>query len=440
MKLEDKIKLAEFILENCKKNGATEASATIYDGVESEYEQREYKLDKLSQAKTKGAKIEIYCGKKYAAAFTNDLREKTLLSFVKDTINVAKYLEEDEFRGLPDPKYYPKDTNVDLLIYDDNFSKIASEKKIKLVEELENLANKDDERIISVNSTYSDNEYEEYRATTNGFSASRKSSFYSISVEVACKDFKGGKPSGYSYASSRKFNELPDLRILAEQAYKKAVGKIGQEKINSGKYLTVVENRVGARLLNMIISPLFASNVQQKRSIFADKLNQKILSDKLTIYDDPHIPAGIGSRLYDSYGIESKKMVLFEKGVLKNFYVDVYYGRKLGMEPNSASPSNIVLEYGEKNLNEIIKSIDRGIFIDNFIGGNFNTLTGDFSFGISGYLIENGELTKPINEMNITGNVIELFKNIVEVGADPYLYSSYRIPTIVYNDVDFSGL
>lgn len=440
MKLSEKIKFAEFILDTSKKYGAAEASAIVYDGFESEYEQRESKIDKLSQAKTKGARIEVYVGKKFASASTNDLRKDSIEKFIKNTIDTAKYLEDDEFRGLPDPKYYPTKFDVDPNIYDKNYSKIKSEEKIKIVEELEKFVAKKDSRIISITTNYSDNEYEEFRLTSNGFSASRNSSFFAISVEVSCQDPSGGKPSGHYYASSRHFKNLPDLKFVSEQAYNRAIKKIGQRKISSGKYLTIVENRACVRLFNMLIAPLYASNVQQKRSIFADKANQKILSDKLTIYDDPFIPGGMGSRIYDSYGIAAKKFPLFEKGVLKNFYVDVYYGRKLKMEPNAASPSNVILEYGARNLDEIIKNIEKGIYIENFIGGNFNSLTGDFSFGVAGYLVEKGTLVQPINEMNISGNILKLFNNVEEIGNDPYPYSAFRIPTVVFSDVDFSGI
>jgi PmbA protein len=131
---------------------------------------------------------------------------------------------------------------------------------------------------------------------------------------------------------------------------------------------------------------------------------------------------------------------MIEKGILKSYYVDCYYGNKLGWEPTTGSISNMVFELGDKSLDELIAEMDRGILVTSFIGGNSNSTTGDFSYGIIGKYIENGKIVRPVNEMNISGNLTDLWNRLAAVGNDPYIYSSWRRPSMYFTDIHFSGI
>jgi PmbA protein len=193
-------------------------------------------------------------------------------------------------------------------------------------------------------------------------------------------------------------------------------------------------------LLGPVLSAINGSSIQQKRSFLIDKLDQKIASDKLTVIDDPFIVGGRGSRLFDSEGLAAKKRSVIEKGVLKTYYIDTYYAKKLETEPTTGSSSNLVFELGDKNLDQLIAAQKKAILVTGFNGGNCNGTTGDFSYGIEGFLIENGEITKPVAEMNITGNMKQLLMDIAETGNDVNENSSLLAPSIVFNNVDFSGI
>jgi PmbA protein len=202
----------------------------------------------------------------------------------------------------------------------------------------------------------------------------------------------------------------------------------------------LIDNLSGGRLLSPLISALYGSAIQQKNSFLIDKLGEKIVSEKITLIDDPHIPQARGARWFDGEGVATKKSSIIEKGVLGMYFIDTYYGGKLGMEPTVQAPSIINFQLGDKNFDQLLATIDKGIWITGFNGGNSNSTTGDFSFGIEGFLIENGQPVKPLNEMNITGNLLTLWQNIIEIGNDPRLTSSWRIPSILFDAVNFSGL
>jgi PmbA protein len=170
------------------------------------------------------------------------------------------------------------------------------------------------------------------------------------------------------------------------------------------------------------------------------KENKNVVSSLMTIYDDPLIPSGPGSRLFDDEGLTAVKRPIIEKGVLKSYYIDNYYGKKLGMKPNSGSSSNIVFNTGTRGLDQMIGSMKKGVFITGFIGGNCNGSTGDFSYGIEGYLIQNGKIVHPVNEMNITGNMNQFWFNLAEMGNDIREGESMRIPSMLIENVDLSGI
>ena len=227
---------------------------------------------------------------------------------------------------------------------------------------------------------------------------------------------------------------------IGKTALERALKRIGQKKIESGKMPMIVDNRLVGRIFSPLISALNGSAIQQKNSFLIDKLGEKVVSDKLTITDDPFIVSGRGSRLFDGEGLATKKRSIFENGVLKSYYIDTYYGKKLDMNPTSGSTTNLLFSTGNKDLKGLIACLNKGILVTGFNGGNSNGTTGDFSYGIEGFLIENGEMTRPVSEMNITGNMLSLWSSIGELGNDVNVNSSWLTPSILFDGVDFSGI
>jgi PmbA protein len=246
------------------------------------------------------------------------------------------------------------------------------------------------------------------------------------------------RPSSYWYDSSVFWDKL-QKKGLGKTAYERTLRKLGQEKIESGVFKMLVDNLSISRLLSPLISALYGNAIQQKNSFLIDKLGEKIVSGKITIIDDPHIPGARGARWFDGEGAATKKLYVIEEGVLKTYYLETYSAGKLKMEPTIQSPSILTFRLGDKNFEQILASLDQAIWITGFNGGNSNSTTGDFSFGIEGFLIENGKPVKPLNEMNITGNLLTLWQDVLEVGNDPRLNASWRIPSVLFDKVNFSG-
>lgn len=440
MNNKEKLELARWAVDQAKSHGADQIAINVAQSRDIEVEFRDGQVDQLKESTQSAMDISIYANNRYSNHWTNDLRKDSLKKLIEESVAMTRYLTEDPYRKLPDPKYYKGLKKIELDVYDPGYGKVTPEKRVQISKDIESIAKSQSDKIISCSAGYSDSTAESVKVNSNGFEGENTVTLFAAGAEVTVDDGNGGRPSDWNWVAVRHFDDLPDLESLGKVAAQRALDKIGQDKMESGRYETIVENRTAARLLYALYGPMQASSLQQKSSFLEGKLGQKIASEKLTMIDDPYIVNGLGSRLYDGEGMTTRKRTKIEKGILKEYYIDTYYGGKLGVEPNSGSTTNTTLETGNKSLEDLIKAIKMGILVKGFIGGNSNSTTGDFSFGIVGHYIEDGAIVKPVNEMNISGNMGDFWNNLVEVGNDPYIYSSWRLPSLHFADVQFSGI
>ncbi len=438
MTKEEKYTLAKWAMSHALENGAQQVSVIVTNSKSSSVEVRDEKIDTLEQANQSSLNIRLFVDNKYSSHSTNRMKKEDLARFIEEAIEGTKYLSEDEFRSLPDPELYYKGEGKDLKTLDLEFENVDPQKKIDLAFAAEKEVLGKDDRIISVSASYYDGIDERLMVTSNGFEGDSASSYFGLNSSVSVKS-NDARPES-SWSESAIFFDGLKKEEVGTTALKRALDKIGQGKIQSGKMAMIVENKQVGRLLSPLISALNGSSIQQKNSFLIDKQGEKVASEKLTITDDPFIIGGRSSRLFDSEGLATQVRPVFEKGVLKTYYIDTYYGKKLEMEPTSGSSTNLVFETGNKDLQGLITLVKKGILVTGFNGGNCNGTTGDFSYGIDGFLIENGEIVKPVSEMNITGNMNQLWANIGEIGNDVNKNSSLLAPSILFEGVDFSGI
>jgi len=439
MTREEKYELARWAIRHAIDNGADQASVSIYNNSSSRVEVREEQIDRLEKANRNNMRIQLYVDKKYSSHSTNRLTHKEELGkFIAEAIAGTRYLSEDAFRSLPDPDLYYKGGGPDLKTVDVNFDSVDPQQKIDLAFRTEKEVLGKDERIISITATYSDGKNDTVMVTSNGFEGDSGNTFCSLVASVSVKS-GDARPQSYWYESDI-FHDRLNREGIGRMALERALQKIGQQKIASGTMPMIVENRLAGNTLNPLIQALNGSSIHQKNSFLIDMAGEKIGSDLLTIVDDPFIISGRGSRLFDGEGLATRKRTIIDRGVLKEYYIDTYYGKKLDMAPTSGDTTNLVFNPGNKNLEELIASLDRGILVTGFNGGNSNGSTGDFSYGIEGFLIEHGKRVRPVSEMNITGNFKQVWKDLVAVGNDMYTQSSWRTPSLVFDNIQFSGL
>lgn len=425
-----------------KAAGAKDTAARAYRVRDVSLDYRDGNVEKISEATTRGVSLQFYVDGRYSTASTSDLRPEALKTFIADTVAIARAIPADPFRALPDPALYKGQSATDLQLEDPKYAAVTADEAKRLTRTIHDAARavKGAQALTSVTSSFSSNLVENWMVTSNGFSGSSRSTAFFVSAQASAKDADGRRPEAYDYAGSRFYGGLSDPAAVGTRAAEKTLARLGSKKGQTDAMHVIVDSRTAGRLVGMLLGPISASALQQKRSFFEGKLGQTVLSPLISITDDPLVPRGFGSRKFDNEGIAARPRAVVENGVLKSYYVDTYYGRKLKMEPTSGGPSNLTWKLGAKSQKELLADVKDGLLITNFIGGNSNGGTGDFSIGVVGFLVRGGAVAEPVAEMNLSGNHLEFWKKLVAVGNDPNPYSSIRTPTLVFENVSVAGV
>ncbi|MEO0602077.1 MAG: metallopeptidase TldD-related protein, partial [Myxococcota bacterium] len=291
---------------------------------------------------------------------------------------------------------------------------------------------------VSTTAYVADGRSEAVQVLSNGFADRTAGAWFTVGGQTTLAEGEKRPEAGAFYAA-RHLGDLPDAASVAADVKERVLRRLGSGPAPSGVYPMLVENRTAGRLLSTLAGPMSGGALHQGRSCLAGRLDTKIASEVLTILDDPTIPRGLGSRPWDSNCLVARPRTVIENGVLKSYNIGLYYARKLGVEPTGGGRSNWMVTPGERSFHDIAKDLPKAILVTGFLGGSSNSSTGDFSFGIQGLLLENGEPVRALSEMNVAGNILELMANLVEAADDPWTWSSVRAPALHFADVDFSG-
>jgi PmbA protein len=422
--------------------GADEARVSVSRSRGVDVEWRDGRLERVQERSQRGLSVSVFVDGRYAGSSTNDLRPEALKGFIAEAVANARLLEPDPHRRLPDPSHYAGRANVDLDLFDPHHDALPPEQRRAEVAELEALirAGVGDLPVASIATEVSDSFGQSARVHSNGFEGVRTGTSYSVSGMITAKEADGKRPMGYDYSARRHRAELASLQSLADNAIARTRTLLGASKLKTGRYTVVVENRVSRKLLGTLLGPLSGPALQQKQSLWDGRLGSAIASPLLTVYDDPFVVRGMGSSLWDSDGFATRRRPLIEAGVLKTFLIDDYYARKMAVEPTGGDTFNYAWTLGDRDLAGLVADVGEGVLIDRFLGGNSNSTTGEFSFGCGGRVIRNGQLAEPVTEVNIAGHIGTLWESLVAVGADPDPNGAGRSPSIVFEDVQLSGI
>jgi PmbA protein len=437
---QDLLDLAERVVAKARREGADEVVVAVSQGSHVTLQRRARKVEQATEATTRGLSLSILADDRYTNSSTSDLRPDALDTFVRRCVEAARVLEPDPDRRLPDAAWCGRGVTEEALDQDDPaWARRTAEDRARQATEIEeSLLNSGRDDVISATSYVADGRSEVVRVQSNGFADATRGAWFSASSEITLAE--GDKrPEASAHYACRHLSDLPAVGLVAHEAVERVEQRLGAKPAPSGAYAMLLENRVAGQILGSLGGPLSGAALHEGRSCLADRLETAIASDVLTIVDDPTIPRGLGSRPWDGDALVAKPMAVLERGVLQTYYVSVYYGRKLGVPPTTGGRSNWVVAPGTRSPAAIARDLDQAILVTGFIGGNSNSTTGDFSYGIRGLLLERGEVVAPLSEMNVSGNLLRLLGQLEEVADDPWMWSSIRSPTLLFRDVQFSG-
>ena len=445
----EEMQLAETCLEKARRLGADKIRITLNKSLMELFGTLNGELDKVSHCLDRSMSVCIFADGRFGSFSTNRLVENELDDFLARSIATVRMLAEDPCRDLPDPSRTAKEAveGLEMGLFDKSYPELTSDRRLEMAMDASIFKKHEGEDLISEEGEYSDYVFDTLVVDSNGLRCRHTESSFEYGVEMTIKDSEGNRFSGYWWDSSPR---LADLQISScgETALARARAQVGPIKVEGGEYTMVVDSENSSKLVNPLINALGAFALQQKNSFLLDTLGKKVFPEWMNLIDIPHAIGRTGSRLFDSEGVATKETPVIENGVVKEYFVNTYMSRKMNIAPTIEDVTRPVLlpcvapgleRPLVMNRNDIMKLVGDGILVTGFNGGNSNSATGDFSFGIDGFLFKDGKIVHPVREMLITGNLITLWKNLLAAGEDARPCKSRLIPTLAFEKVYFSA-
>ena len=426
---------AAHCLDVAKKIGATNASVTIGHSISETVNFRNNNLDESNRSDGLVFTIDTYIGKKKSSISSSNLLDQNLNTLIEKCYETTKITPEDEFNSLPDQNLLA-DSLQNLNIYDDTH--IDNDKKIDYLKELESAAS-EDKKIVNTESSFTEKKSNFILANSDGFCSGYKTSSFTASCVAVAKD-ETSMERDYEYSSKRYLDDIKEPKSLGKIASHQTIRKLSPKKIGSEKLSVIFDKRIAKGMLSAFASAISSSAIARGTSFLKDQLNEQIFSNSINIIDKPDIIKGLGSKNFDSEGVKSETINLVKEGVLKSYLVDTYNGRKLNLKSNgrSGGTTNLYFENGNQSYDELLKMNSKCIYITETIGHGSNLVTGDYSVGATGFLVENGQFKYPINEITIAGNFKDMFKRIFLANDLDFEYST-NSPTMMIEGMTVAG-
>jgi PmbA protein len=438
---EQLLDLVRHVGRRAREHGADEVSATVSRSEHTGLQRRDGRVEQATESITRGLGFSVLVGDRFSSHSTSDLRPEALEAFISRAVAATRFLEEDADRRLPPGDLCGRGCSAATLDQlDQTYAARTADDRAAAAEALElQVRERQPGAAISEAVNVSDGTSVTARAMSNGFVDIHEEAWFMTGAEMTVQDGPR-RPEASAYYATRYLADLPPAAMIADKVLERVNERIGSAPIASGSYPMVLANRAAGRILGVLGGPIAGGALHQGRSCMAGKLGQRIGSKAFTVIDDPCLPRGLASRPWDGDGLVATRRAIVDQGTLQMYYLGVYYARKLAMDITTGGRSNWIIPPGTRSWSEIASAWPKAIWVDGFLGGNSNPVTGDFSFGIRGMLLEYGKKTRSLSEMNVTGNVMDIFERLVEVADDPFTYSSTISPTLVFEGVQFSGM
>ena len=429
-------KIADFCISKSKDLGSTSSNVLVMNTISENVNIRNKKLDGSERSENLGVTLTTYIGKKKASISSTNLSENNLIELVTRCIESTKVTPEDEYNSLPDQELHFKgEKNLEL--YDNTH--LSNDEKINFIKEAEEVAFSHDKIVNTNGSGFSETKSNFILANSNGFSDGYKTSQFTAYCEVVSKS-NGSMERDYEYSSKRHFKDLLTPKQIGESAAKLAISKLNPKKIESNKMGIVFDKRIAQNLLSTFANAISSNTISKGTTFLKDCLDKKIFNDQINIIDKANIKKANGSRYFDSEGVRIEDLQLVKNGILNDYLVETYSGKKINRKSNgrSSGTTNLYFENGDQSFDQLINSDKKLLYIKETIGRGANIITGDYSVGASGIMIENGKFTFPVSEITIAGNFNEMFKNIILADDLEFKYST-NSPTMLVNGITVGG-
>jgi PmbA protein len=433
--------VAQDIVRRAMKGGATAAECVAREGDEFSTLVRLGQVETLKESGSRSIGVRIFFGQRSASTYSSDFSRSGLDRMLNSALELAKITSEDPFGGIP-PADQLGQVHGDLDLYHQDVYSLPGADRIDYARRTEKAALDFDPRIKnSEGGSFDAATGHKVLANSHGFVGEFSRSYCSVAAVPIAQTDEGAMQRDFWFSVARTLKKLDSPEEVGRIAAERTLRRLGARKAKTAKVPVVFDPMVSTSILEHIFEGINGDSVYRGASFLAGKLGQKIAGDNVTIIDDGTIPGGFGTSPFDGEGIPTRRTVVIENGVLKSYLLNTYTARKLGLQPTGNAsrglagtpgigPGNYFLQPGPKVPKDLIAGIKEGLYVTEFLGQGVNLVTGDYSRGASGLWISNGELTYPVEEITVAGNLKDLFFNISEIASDLEFRGSVAAPTI----------
>ena len=425
----NQLDLLSRLLELAKKEGAESADAVVFDATSIEVAQRLGAPEKLERAESADMGLRVFIGKQQAIVSSTDHSDDALREMAERAVAMAKVAPEDPWCGIADP-----DQIATTLAEMDSFDPVEPE-----TQTLIDMANEAEDAARAVkgvtNSEGAEAGYSKARialAASNGFAQNYAVTSHSFSVSVLAGEGTTMERD-YDFATAVYAEDLNAPADVGKNAGERAVARLNPQKKKTSQVPIVYDWRASSSLLRHLTGAINGAGIARGTSFLKEMMGEQVFGENITIHDDPHRKRGLSSKPFDGEGIATTPKKIIENGKLTTWLLDLASARQLGLAttgnasrgtggPPSPSSTNVYLEAGELSVEELISDIKEGLLVNELIGMGVNGVTGDYSRGASGFWIENGEITYPVSEMTIAGNLKDMFAALVPANDLEFRY------------------
>lgn len=441
--------LAKKLVQRALKKGAAEAEAFLEVGRQADVRVRDGEIEDLTQATSKGVGLRVFVKQRLGFAWTSDFDPSTLDAFVDRAIALAEASAPNPLNGLPNEADLGRWPDVGLL-FDDAVASLPPEWKINASLEMEKVVRAFDPRIKTIESVGAGESVSEvYLASSAGVHGSYKGTTVYLYAAPVATDGSQLQTSSW-YDAKRFLGDLWAPEAVAKEAARRAVRLLGATKVKSQKVPVVFDPIMAASFVGTIAAAANGDAVYKKSSFLAAQKGKVVAPAAVSIVDDGRLPKGLGTSPFDGEGVATRKTAIVERGVLRSFLYDAFTARKAKTKTTgnasrgyrslpSIGTNNLYLEPGTRSPEEIIGELPTGFYVTAMLGHGANLVTGEYSRGANGLWIENGELTRPVQEVTVAGNLSSMLQSIDAIGKDLEFRGSTGAPTIRFKELTVSG-
>ncbi len=446
------VDLGRSVVERAIRGGADVAEASAHSGSHLSVKARMGEPELVEEAGSRALGLRMMVGKRVSSTYTSDLSDAGQQTLIEDALELARLSEADEFAGPPDPtdlSVPAQWTNLDT--FDEAVSQISADEALSRAQRGERAAFDFDPRITnSEGASFTRARGVSALVTSGGFVGSDHGTYASLVVNPVADDEGGKKRSGYHWSASRHYADLDDSHAVGEEAARRTIAQLGAQKLPTQELPVIFDKDAARSILGLFAGCVLGGGIWRKSSYLVDRVGTRVASDLVDIVDDPLLPRAPGSRAFDGEGLLSRRNVVVEGGVLKTYLLDTYSARKLGLSSTgsasrspaggiSPSTSNLILKANSQSRDEVIADTKHGLYVTGMMGFGFNAVTGDFSRGASGFLIQDGELAHPVSEVTISLNLDQLLQRIDAVADDLDQRTAVASPTFRVSSMTLAG-